>query len=97
MQDLTDYVTFPMHKRGGTLNSVISDFQEDTFRCHQLGLVGSSDHHAVLTQVDVGVARDEAISRTVWLWDKADWKSLRHDLRHMLWETLLQGEADSMS
>ena len=28
-----------------------------TLCCHQLGLRGSSDHHTVLTQVDVGVAQ----------------------------------------
>ena len=35
----------------------------------------------------MGVARDEATSHTVWLWDKADWESLRRDLRHTAWET----------
>ena len=94
---LTDHITFPTHERDGTLDPVISDLQEDTLRCYQLGLVGSSDHHAVLTQVDLGVARDEATSRTVWLWDKSDWESLRRDLRHTAWETLLQGGMDNMS
>ena len=97
VQDLTDHVTFPTHERGGTLDLVISDLQEDTLRCHQLGLVGSADHHAALTQVDLGVARGEATSHTVWLWDKADWESLRRDLRHTMRKTLLQGGADSMS
>ncbi|KAK8396061.1 hypothetical protein O3P69_005273 [Scylla paramamosain] len=68
VQGLKDHVTFPIHERGGTLDPVISDLEEDTLNCHQLGLVGSSDHHAVLTQVDMGVARDEATTRTVWLW-----------------------------
>ncbi len=57
-------MTFPTHERSGTLDPVISDL-EDTLSCHQLGLVGSSDHHAVLTQVDMGVARDEATTRKV--------------------------------
>ncbi|KAG0713638.1 hypothetical protein GWK47_015765 [Chionoecetes opilio] len=61
-----------------------------------LGLVGSSDHHAVLTQIDIGVARDEATSRTVWLWDKADWASLRRDLSHTAWGALLRDGADNM-
>ena len=92
---LTDHVIFPTHERGGTLDPVISDLQEDTLRCHQLGLVGSSDHHAVLTQVDVSVARDEATTRTIWLWNKADWASLRRDLCHTSWTTVLQGGAES--
>ena len=56
VQGLTDHVTFPTHERGGTLDPVISDYQEDGLQCHQLELVGSSDHHAVLTQMDVNVA-----------------------------------------
>ncbi|MPC59576.1 hypothetical protein E2C01_053600 [Portunus trituberculatus] len=76
------------------LDSVISDYQEDRLQCHQLGLVGSSDHHTVLTQLEVGVAWDETTTCTIWLWNKADWASLRHDLIHTPWATLLQGEAE---
>ena len=92
IQGLTYHVTFPTHERGGTLDPVISDLQEDTLQCHQLGLVGCSDHHAALTQVDVGEARDEATTCTVWLWD---WASLRRNLRHTEWVTVLQGGAES--
>ncbi|MPC74315.1 hypothetical protein E2C01_068672 [Portunus trituberculatus] len=94
VQGLTDHVTFPTHERGGTLDPVFSDYQEDRLQCHQLGLVGSSDHHVVLIQLDVGVTRDEATTRTIWLWNKADWASLRRDLAHTPWATLLQGGAE---
>ena len=94
VQGLTNHVTFPTHERGRTLDLVISDCQEDSLQCHQLGLVGSSDHHAVLTQTDVDVARDEATTRTIWLWNKADWASLRRDLSHTPWATLLLGGAE---
>ena len=56
-----------------------------------------TDHVTFLTHVDLGVAQDEATSRTVWMWDQADWESLRRELRHTAWKTLLQGGADSMS
>ncbi|KAK4328324.1 hypothetical protein Pmani_001267 [Petrolisthes manimaculis] len=97
VQGLIDHVTFPTHEQGGTLDPVISDLQEDTLCCHQLGPVGSSDHHAVLTKVNVGVARDEATTRTIWMWDKADWLSLRRDLQQTPWTTLLQGGSESMA
>ena len=97
VQGLKDHVSFPTHERGGTLDPVISDLQEDTLSCHQLGLVGSSDHHAVLTQVDMGVARDEATARTVWLWDKADWCSFRRDLTSAVWPSILQGGAEAQA
>ena len=53
---LTDHITLPTHEREETLDPVISDYQEDSLQYHQLGLVGSSDHHVVLTQLDVDVA-----------------------------------------
>ena len=95
VQGLTDYVTFPTHVRGGTLDPVMTDIPEGTVSCHQLGFVGSSDHHAVLTHVDVGVAREDASTRTIWLWDRADWPSLRQDLLCTDWPSLLVGGAES--
>ncbi|KAG0720249.1 hypothetical protein GWK47_048890 [Chionoecetes opilio] len=56
-----------------------------------------TDHVTFPTHIDIGVARDEATSRTVWLWDKADWAFLRHDLSHTAWGTLLPDGADNMS
>lgn len=43
------------------------------------------------TQEDVGMAQDEATICTIWLWDKADWASLRRDFSHTKWTSLLQG------
>ncbi|KAK4290453.1 hypothetical protein Pmani_036646 [Petrolisthes manimaculis] len=94
VQGLTDYVTFPTHERGGTLDPAITDLGEDTVTCHQLGQVGSSDHHAILIKTEVGVAREEAVSRTIWLWDRADWSSLRKDLQRTDWSAILTGCAD---
>ena len=66
VQDLTDHGTFSTHESEGTMYPVIPDYQ-DSLQYHQLGLVGSFDHHTVLTQLDVDVARDEATTRTAWL------------------------------
>ena len=95
VQGLTDHVTFPTHERGGTLDPAITDLGESSVWCQQLGLVGSSDHHAVLTQMDVSVARDEAHTRTIWIWERADWPSFRSDLRQTDWDALLSGDAGS--
>ena len=94
VQGLGDYVTFPTHERGGTLDPVITDLQEGVVNCEQLGSVGSSDHYAVLTRLDVGVTREEAVSRTIWLWDRADWPAMRRDLSQTDWASLLSGGAE---
>ena len=58
------------------LDPVISDIQEETVECHQFGTVGSSDHDAVLTQVQLSTACDEVMTRSIWLWKQADWPYL---------------------
>lgn len=74
VQGLTDHVTlFPTHMKGEAVDPVISDLLEVTHQCRQLGLVGSSDHHAFLTQVTFSVARDEVSSCTVWLCGQGGW------------------------
>ncbi|KAK4288442.1 hypothetical protein Pmani_038527 [Petrolisthes manimaculis] len=97
VQGLIDHVTFPTHERGGTLEPVISDLQEDTLCCHQLGPVGSSDHHAVLTKVNVGVARDEATTRTIWMWDKLTGYPCDVTWNKLHGQPLLQGGSESMA
>ena len=64
VQGLTDQVASPTHEQGK--RPFISDLKEDTLCCHQLESLSNSDHHAVLTQVDVVVARDEATTHH-WL------------------------------
>ena len=95
VQGLTNHVTFPTHERGGSMDPAITDMGEGTVTCHQLGQVGSSDHHAILIQTEVGVARDETVSRIIWLWDRADWASLREDLQRTDWSAILSGRADA--
>ncbi len=72
VQALTNHVTFPTHERGGLLDPVVTDLPEASISCQQLGPVGSSDHSAVLSQVELLTAREDVIPRTVWLWDRAD-------------------------
>ncbi|KAG0725103.1 hypothetical protein GWK47_039250 [Chionoecetes opilio] len=79
-------------------------------RSRHVSVVGDLNHHleqhayenlltvqGLTDHIDIGVARDEATSRTVWLWDKADWASLRRDLSHTAWGTLLRDGADNVS
>ena len=95
VQGLANHVTFPTHERGGLLDPVITDLPEASIRCQQLGPVGSSDHFAVLSQVELLAAREDAIPRTIWLWDRADWPSMKQDMKNTDWESLLVGDTDA--
>ena len=95
VQGLANHVTFPTHERGGMLDPVLSDLPETSIQCKQLGPVGSSDHYTVLAQVELNTAREVAVSRTIWLWERADWPSMRQALVNTDWETLLEGNAEA--
>ncbi|MPC51397.1 hypothetical protein E2C01_045241 [Portunus trituberculatus] len=91
---LTNHVTFHTHKRGGLLDPVLSDLPEERISCHQLGKVESSDHHAVLTKIQLHVARERAAPRTIWLWEQARWQDMRDELAATDWQATLAGNAE---
>lgn len=90
---LTNHVTFPTHISGSSLDPVISDLPEGVVTCRPLGTVGSSDHLAVLTTVQVAALRDVPMKRTNWLWGKAE-DGFREALRITPWHNILAGDAD---
>ncbi|XP_045122826.1 uncharacterized protein LOC123511207 [Portunus trituberculatus] len=94
---LTNHVTFQTHERGGLLNPVLSDLPEERILCQQRDKVGSSDHHVVLTKIQLHVAREKAAPRTIWLWEQASWHDMRGALSATDWQTVLTGDAEEMA
>ena len=52
---LTNNVTFQTHERGRLLDPVLSDLPEERISYQQLGEVRSSNHHTVLTKIQLNV------------------------------------------
>ncbi|KAG0729688.1 hypothetical protein GWK47_029826 [Chionoecetes opilio] len=89
---LNNHVNFPTHISGSSLDPVITDLPEEVITCLPLGMVGSSDHSAVLTTISSTVVRDEATARVNWLWSRGDWDSLKENLDSIVWTELLHGD-----
>ena len=70
---LTNHVNFPTHISGSSLDPVITDLPSSIVCCRPLGYVGSSDHQAVYTSINVEQANDDAVTRTTWLWKQGNW------------------------
>ena len=66
VHDLHNYVTFPPHISGSSLDPVVTDLPPDTVQCEPLNFVGTSDHAAVLTKVHFRRPREERYTRTLW-------------------------------
>ena len=86
---LTNHVDFPTHDSGSSLDPVITDLPDSIISCRPLGNVGSSDHRAVLTTIDIHPVCDEAYLRVVWLWKQGDWQGFREALQKVPWDDRL--------
>ena len=89
---LHNHVDFPTHISGSSLDPVITDLTENLVRCSSLGTVGSSDHQVIYTKINIETSRDPAVTRMIWLWDKADWQGMRAELENINWYDLFKGE-----
>ncbi|KAG0719788.1 hypothetical protein GWK47_049766 [Chionoecetes opilio] len=89
---LNNHVNFPTHISGSSLDPFITDLPEEVITCLPLGMVGSSDHSAVLTTISTTVVRDEATARVNWLWSRGDWDSLKENLDSIVWTEHLHGD-----
>ncbi|KAG0716722.1 hypothetical protein GWK47_009008 [Chionoecetes opilio] len=92
---LTNQVDFPTHISGSSHDPVISDLPDSVVTCSPLGAVGSSDHMAILNTIQVAAQRDAPITRTNWLWGRADWDGLCDALQQTPWSIILVNDVDT--
>ncbi|KAK8394250.1 hypothetical protein O3P69_006441 [Scylla paramamosain] len=92
--NLQNHIRFPIHRSGSSLDPVVTDLPSHDVQCSSLGPIGNSDHEAIFSRITFRRPRDESISRTLWQWEKTDWRRLRSCLAQMDWEELLQGDVD---
>nr|XP_045603079.1 uncharacterized protein LOC123761179 [Procambarus clarkii] len=93
--NLENFVSFPTHISGSSLDPVVTDLPANIVNCRPLGYVGSSDHQAVFTTLAIPTDRGEESVRTTWLWDRGNWPALRSELEVTDWHALLQGDVNS--
>ncbi|XP_045115988.1 uncharacterized protein LOC123507079 [Portunus trituberculatus] len=94
VHDMHNYVTFPTHKSGSSLDPVVTDLPFHTVQCFPLDFVGTSDHVAVFTRVQFKTPHEESFERTLWSWEAANWDAFRAALRTTEWGGVLRGDAN---
>ena len=94
VHNLHNYVTFPTHRSGSSLDPVVTDLPHHSIQCFPLDFVGTSDHVAVLTKIQFRKPREESFTRTLWRWEAANWEALRADLKTTVWRDVLSGDVD---
>nr|XP_027221049.1 uncharacterized protein LOC113813281 [Penaeus vannamei] len=91
---LQNHVDFPTHILGGSLDPVLSDLGEAVI-CKPLQTIGSSDHIAVSTHVNIRPHTQESYEREIWNWRHADWAAIQQSLRNTDWQESLTGDANA--
>jgi hypothetical protein len=72
---MTQFIDFPTHSKGNTLDLVISDLW---LEATPLPNLGSSDHINILCSVNIGVAvPDPPPGRRAFHWKSAPWDRIR--------------------
>lgn len=94
VHDLKNYVTFPTHSSGSSLDPVVTDLPPHSVQCSPLDFVGTSDHVAVLTKIHFRRPPEESHTRTLWRWEAANWEAMRAALSSTDWEHVLCGDTD---
>jgi len=94
---LANHVDFPTHISGSSLDPVITDLPDGAVTCQSVGTVGSSDHFAILTRLNIRPMREEAFTRTVWHWGRSNWQGLRDALDKTEWNSILDGDVDDQT
>ncbi|XP_069972431.1 uncharacterized protein [Penaeus vannamei] len=94
---LTNHVDFPTHISGSSLDPIITDLPDGAVTCQSVGTVGSSDHFAILTRLNIRPMREEAFTRTVWQWGRSNWQGLRDALDKTKWNTILDRDVDDQT
>ena len=65
MYTLSNHVTFPTQVSGSSLDPILMDLPDEVDLCQPLGTIGSSDHSAVLTTINIIGDDNEAITVAV--------------------------------
>ena len=94
---LENHVNFPTHISGSSLDPVVTDLPSSLVSCRSLGYVGSSDHQAIYTAIEICPQYDEAVTRTTWLWNKGDWRGMRKALSSVKWGNILRGNVNEQA
>ena len=92
--NLRNHVTFSIHQSGSSLDPVVTDFPPDEVQCSSQGPASSSDHEAIITRITFKTPLDGNSTRTLWVWDDADWAGLLRCLAQQNWEELLKGDVN---
>lgn len=91
---LINHVTFPTHVSGSSIDPVITDMSDNLISCSALGFPGTSDHQVVRSLINIETIIDPPLTRTIWLWNKADWNGFREALAHVEWDSILSGSIE---
>ena len=91
---LTQIISEPTHKCGNILDLLLTDspLLVTNQKIHSPGAFIKSDHSPISFTLSSLIARRKAITRKIFNFKKANWKTLNNDLKRVDWHYLLSSE-----
>jgi Reverse transcriptase (RNA-dependent DNA polymerase)/Endonuclease-reverse transcriptase len=83
---LEQMVGFPTHKKGNTLDLILTNCPEKFISVKDAGCLGTSDHCMIMTEIESVLPKNKTVTRLNWR--KGDFQSIRDELRTMDWGIL---------
>jgi hypothetical protein len=91
--DMTQLVNFKTHDRGNTLDLILTNCSERILSVEEAGKLGNSDHCAIIFEMVLKPSKsDKSINRLAW--KRADYQSIKSELRETDWERALTGTVE---
>lgn len=81
---LNNHVNFT-HISGSSQDPVNFDLPKGTVSCRNTGVVGSSDHYAIFSMINLKATREKALAGTIWSWNKGCRQGFRSACKWMKW------------
>jgi Endonuclease-reverse transcriptase len=83
---LEQLIRFPTHKKGNTLDLLISDCPDKIISIEDAGCLGNSDHCMIVTDVEVKMSKTVPVPKINWR--KGDFAAIRDELECTDWNFL---------
>jgi hypothetical protein len=85
--NMVQLVDFPTHKKGNTLDLVVTNCQEKCKSVKDVGCLGASDHCMIELKIETGLSKGKMQSRKIW--NKGDNEKIRMELNDIDWDNEL--------
>ncbi|KAI8494070.1 hypothetical protein Bbelb_284170 [Branchiostoma belcheri] len=94
---LSQLVNGVTHRKGNRLDFILSDTPSLCTEVHIDPEIYKSDHYLLSTSISCSPVQEKSTPRKIWIYQEADWDTLRVELAQAKWDTMLDPDNPELS